>query len=273
MKNNFIFCNNCGKSGHLFQQCKQPITSIGIITISPKIYNKDENKNDNKFLLIRRKDTLGYVDFIRGKYKLYNINHIVSLINEMTINEKQKLLNNDFDYLWSELWGKDIGIQYRNEESDSKIKFQSLKNGYVHNDEVVNFDTIIKKSTTNWTEPEWGFPKGRRNYQENDIDCAIREWEEESGYSRNQIKIVSNLLPFEEIFIGSNFKSYKHKYFVAIFVDDINNIDHKYQDSEISKVAWTDYKDSINIFRDYNLEKKHVLNKVYKVINDYRLYY
>ena len=39
-------------------------------------------------------------------------------------------------------------------------------------------------------KPEWGFPKGRRNYQENDIDCATREWEEETGYSRNQIKMV-----------------------------------------------------------------------------------
>ena len=29
---------------------------------------------------------------------------------------------------------------------------------------------------------------------------------------------------------------------------------------------------SIKIFRDYNLEKKQVLKKVYKVLNDYRLY-
>ena len=27
-----IFCNNCGKIGHLFHQCKIPITSIGVIT-------------------------------------------------------------------------------------------------------------------------------------------------------------------------------------------------------------------------------------------------
>ena len=33
------FCNNCGKLGHLFHQCKNPITSIGII-----IYNNDDIK-------------------------------------------------------------------------------------------------------------------------------------------------------------------------------------------------------------------------------------
>ena len=269
MKNNFIFCNNCGKSGHLFQQCKQPITSIGIITIYPKRYNNEENK----YLLIRRKDTLGYVDFIRGKYKTSNICHIVSLINEMTINEKQNLLTHEFDYLWNNLWGDEIGIQYRNEESDSRDKFNMLKNGFKLKDETINLEKIILKSTTNWIEPEYGFPKGRRNYQENDIECAIREWEEETGYTRNQIKIINNLIPFEEIFIGSNFKSYKHKYFVAVFVDKIENVHHSFHNSEISKVVWENFNDSTNIFRDYNLEKKQVLSKVNKVINDYRLYY
>ena len=31
------FCNNCGKHGHLFHQCKNPITSIGII-----VFNNDQ---------------------------------------------------------------------------------------------------------------------------------------------------------------------------------------------------------------------------------------
>ena len=131
---------------------------------------------------------------------------------------------------------------------------------------------MLSKSTTNWNEAEWGFPKGRRDYQENDIDCAIREWEEETGYNRNQIKLINNLLPYEEIFIGSNLKSYKHKYFVAIFNDDIDNVNHPFQISEISKVQWFSYEDSMKTIRNYNLEKKTVLEKVYKVLNEYRLY-
>ena len=58
--NNINFCNNCGKQGHTYQQCRKPITSIGII-----LY-RINNKN-TEYLLIRRKDSLGYVDFIRGK--------------------------------------------------------------------------------------------------------------------------------------------------------------------------------------------------------------
>ena len=29
--NNINYCNNCGKTGHLFHNCKMPITSLGVI--------------------------------------------------------------------------------------------------------------------------------------------------------------------------------------------------------------------------------------------------
>ena len=84
--------------------------------------------------------------------------------------------------------------------------------------------------------------------------------------------MVNNLVPYEEIFIGSNLKSYKHKYFIAIFNDDIDNINHPYQLSEISKVQWFNYEDAMKTIRNYNLEKKRVLEKVYKIINEYSIY-
>ena len=58
-------CSNCGKNGHLFQQCKYPITSVGIIGFR-KVNEEFE------YLMIRRKDTIGYIEFIRGKYPLNN---------------------------------------------------------------------------------------------------------------------------------------------------------------------------------------------------------
>jgi len=65
MNNIDNYCNNCGKYGHLYHQCKTPITSFGIIVF--------RIKNDiPQYLMIRRKDTLGYIDFMRGKYSAYN---------------------------------------------------------------------------------------------------------------------------------------------------------------------------------------------------------
>ena len=86
----YNFCNNCGKNGHLYHQCKSPITSIGIITFT-KI------DNDIKFLMIRRKDTIGFVDFMRGRYPLNNLKYITDIIAIMTENEKELLKNQDFD--------------------------------------------------------------------------------------------------------------------------------------------------------------------------------
>ena len=82
LKNNYTFCNNCGKNGHLYHQCKLPITSVGVIAFRLSYYNTIE------YLLICRKDTLGYIDFMRGKYNLFNKSQLQNLFDEMTINEK-----------------------------------------------------------------------------------------------------------------------------------------------------------------------------------------
>ena len=54
-------CNNCGKSGHISNLCKLPIVSYGIVA-----FRICDGKPE--YLMIRRKDTFGYIDFIRGKY-------------------------------------------------------------------------------------------------------------------------------------------------------------------------------------------------------------
>ena len=62
----------------------------------------------------------------------------------MTNQEKDNLTTKEFDLLWSNLWGEDIGIQYRGEEKTSKDKFMQLKEGYIFNDNrIVTLDTFI----------------------------------------------------------------------------------------------------------------------------------
>ena len=54
------YCNNCGKQGHLYHQCKLPITSNGIIAF------RKNKTSELEYLMICRKDSLGYIDLIRG---------------------------------------------------------------------------------------------------------------------------------------------------------------------------------------------------------------
>ena len=43
---------------------------------------------------------------------------------------------------------------------------------------------------------------------------------------RKDLKIIQNILPLEEIYTGSNYKSYKHKYYIAYMANDIKPEKH-----------------------------------------------
>jgi 8-oxo-dGTP pyrophosphatase MutT (NUDIX family) len=266
MNKNSNICNNCGKQGHLFHQCKLPITSYGIILFRSSLKGL-------QFLMLRRKDSFGYIDFMRGKYSPYNVEHIQNIINEMSINEKEKILNKSFESLWQEMWGNTTNIQYRSEESASIKKFDLIKSGIFLDNVKITLKDIIEKSNTKWNETEWEFPKGRRNYQEKDLDCAFREFEEETGMAQSKITIIENIIPFEEIFIGTNHKSYKHKYFLAY--SNENNSDftlENFQKSEVSKLEWKTIDECLESIRPYSLEKKQLIININKVLQEYRLY-
>jgi 8-oxo-dGTP pyrophosphatase MutT (NUDIX family) len=263
-KNNI--CNNCGKQGHLFHQCKLPITSYGIILFRTI-------KKGIQYLMIRRKDSFGYIDFIRGKYVPHNIAQMQNIFNEMSIPERCRILEYDFEKLWEMMWcSTNIGTQFKSEEIMSQKKFEALKVGLPigPNNEIVSLETLIRNVTTEWKETEWEFPKGRRNYQEKDLDCAIREFEEETGMLKKDIIIVENVIPFEEIFLGSNHKSYKHKYFLA-YTEKTADILQNYQQTEVSKLDWKILEECLDSIRPYNLEKKQLIININAILQEYRL--
>ena len=266
MSKNTSICNNCGKQGHMFHQCKLPITSYGIITFRESSYGL-------QFLMIRRKDSFGYIDFIRGKYSPYNLMQLITIIDEMSIDEKKRILTLPFDTLWTEMWGE-TNIQYKSEENASKKKFEILKEGVTIEDKLLTLKDIVDMSKTSWRETEWEFPKGRRNQKEKDLDCALREFEEETGIQKNKVIIIENVLPFEEIFIGSNHKSYKHKYFLAFMENSNSETDslNNFQITEVSKLEWKTIDKCLESIRPYNLEKKELITNINKVLQEYRLY-
>jgi len=262
-KNNNIY-NNCGKQGHLFHHCKLPITSYGIILFRSSSVGL-------QFLMIRRKDSYGYIEFIRGKYTNLNLIQIQKMIDQMSLEEKSRLLQYSFNELWKMMWGENNYIQYRSEEGISSKKFDALKHGIFIQGKMYNLEQLIQQSPTAWTETEWEFPKGRRNFQEKDMECALREFEEETGISREFISVIDNLLPFEETYIGSNLKSYKHKYYLA-YIDQVTDIELNFQKTEVSKIEWKTMEECIASIRPYNLEKIQMLKNIHKMLEEYKFY-
>jgi len=63
------------------------------------------------------------------------------------------------------------------------------------------------------TKPKWDIPKGKKEDGESDIDCAIRECEEETGiaFDKNDLKEYSSY-PYKDLnLIGKNLKVYTHR--------------------------------------------------------------
>ena len=263
-----MFCNNCGKNGHVMHACKNPIISNGMIVF------KDGTEGAS-YLMIRRKDTLGFVEFIRGKYPIYNQTYVQRLIDEMTVDEKHRLQTQTFSELWKNVWGDYLNSKYQNEEAVSCDRFNMLKSGIKMNRNSGSYytlNTLISNSSTRWTEPEWGFPKGRRNYQEKDIECALREFSEETGYDETRLIVMQNIIPYEEIFMGSNMKTYKHKYFIAYMpLPDQLPSEAIFQKTEVSKMAWFSYSECIQHMRPYNLEKINILRNLNNALLEYAI--
>ena len=123
-----LFCSNCNKQGHIIKNCIEPITSYGIFCFklddnikelfnkninNIKYYDLDNNYNINisnilkfnkysktiKFLLVKRKHSLNYIDFIRGKYDLNDPN-LLTLFNYMSTIEIEKIKTCNFNFDW-----------------------------------------------------------------------------------------------------------------------------------------------------------------------------
>lgn len=209
------------------------------------------------YLMIRRKNTFGYIDIIKGKYNIDNCILMQNLINVMTKCEKNDILKYNFIELWDRMW------LYPTAYCDD-IKTKFIKN-------INKIKQYIKISNTNWIEQEWEFPKGRKNIKETDIYCAKREFSEETGINYNKLNIIQNIIPYDEIYIGTNFKCYKFKYFLA-YIEDSNINLSNFQKTEVSGIEWLTFKECNKRIREYHYEKKSNLEKINKTIKCLRIF-
>ena len=69
-------------------------------------------------------------------------------------------------------------------------------------------------------------------------------------------------MPLYEFITGSNYKSYKHKYFV-MFMNNKDTIKMDgFQQSEVSKIEWMNIETILTNIRPYNDEKKRLIESL-----------
>ena len=254
-----VTCSNCNQYGHVYSNCIFPITSYGII-----LMHFDIDKKETQYLMIRRKNSFGFIDFVKGKYSLTNVLHIQNSIDQMALFEKKCILKNmdHFENIWMELYTKTTNFKLSREYLNASRKFEQLKQG-IPIDNRGNKMTLLsffELSNSAYQETEWEFPKGRKLTKELDMDCAKREFEEETGYPLVHIDVITNMLPVNEIFMGSNYRHYKHTYFLATTQNKLNY--KNFQVSEVSSIEWKSLDNCLESIRDYHFEKRKLIQHV-----------
>ncbi|AAV50644.1 putative diphosphoinositol polyphosphate phosphohydrolase [Acanthamoeba castellanii mimivirus] len=343
-------CSNCGRSGHEFRNCIEPITSYGIINVCisdeynesmiikdkfctkkntyyrvssrkhPEIscfisnhirvrdhenmykldnemipYRSNEDihkfcyyKNRILFMMVSRRFSLGFIEFIRGKYDVSDTKSIINLFQHMYEHEIKFINKNRYKYdnilyhfLNRNNEPKKIVLnriyegKYSNEYCEAKIKFNMLLNSSneENNNIPVYLEFYIKHIKPKWKSPEWGFPKGRRDKRsEENMVCACREFEEETGYKKSDYSVLNKIEPIEEKLTGTNGVNYKHIYYLAINNCDINSDLTDYDTYEIGEIKWFTYDEAMARIRPYHIEKKRILTRVYLFILNYLIH-
>lgn len=251
-RKNYLYCLNCNKKGHNCKNCRFPTNSYGCV------FFKEFDDKKLRFLMIQRKYTPVYIELLRAKYydnwsssddkkSIINHKYLSLLISDLPSTERYYLTKYDFDYLWQNLWrwvGTDEQMQSIYEEYDNcKNKFKLLTKGFEDQQHgFLSFSSLFDKYPATRTEPDWEFPKGRRDEGESDQQCAIRECKEETTLESSDYKLYLHVKPFQEKFMGINQIKYCNSYYLAEVTNNDKLIyydpSHTEQNKEIRKIGW-----------------------------------
>jgi 8-oxo-dGTP pyrophosphatase MutT (NUDIX family) len=213
------------------QNGKKHVVSYGVLCC-----RKNPRTQRIEALMVSKRYTYEYCEFISGKPftigKKIPIAKLTYMLNRMTLDEKLDIISFNFDQMWYRicLSATKTSLYYH-----AKNKFEQI----FLVDRGAWLASLILKS--NHAGVIWEIPKGRKNTQESGINCAVREFYEETNIEKKQYNILPNIYrsyTFEDAGV-----IYTFMYYIAITHRDITpkiNIKNRHQVAEISNVKWMD---------------------------------
>lgn len=281
-------CTNCNNIGHIKRNCDKPIVSYGMVCYREVLNN---GTNELQYLIVQRLHTYEFIQFIGGNYRVDSRETLQRLFKGMTPEEKNAIICTDFETLWSKVF-----IRKDGKYNLAKSKYEQLCTGVssttsnanttitvslTKKKTVCTLYELIDKNVSMCKDTSWGFPKGGRESKETSVECAIREFCEETNYTFTDIDMTTDKCICEQ-FEGTDGKVYRYIYFISKFISNYDPyVDpfNQHQQYEIKDVKWvtsksvSDILDSrkcniINTVTDYinNTETVNTVNEVTKVI-------
>jgi 8-oxo-dGTP pyrophosphatase MutT (NUDIX family) len=210
-------------------------TSYGIVCYT---YEKDTIK----FLMTLRRDTFCYECIIRG---IYQDSELEDYVSHITKEERERILNFSFDMLWKDLWVSPRRRLYRIEYKKAHDKFKQYKEKIM---------TLVE-NMTEYDNVLWEFPKGKMFSEENPVQCALREFEEETNISKQNIQFIKQAGLFKDAFTGNDQREYHSVYYLGFIPNgtDIaftyhtcpHKMRNKYVSDEVMSIEWLSYEEAL----------------------------
>lgn len=246
-------------------------TSFGIALM------RISNTGEPEVLVVNKRCTYAFLMFIFGKYNECEIarrfakrradesasgkisdDNIIELFNKMTLDEKLVIMTHDYLRMWYHF--------YLTERTDAhyykhRAKFEQT----FMQDGGRRLNDLLRKSKINGAEI-WEIPKGRRDdAKETDLNCAIREFREETRIEKNKYKLHSDKT-LQVTFISDNVK-YVYKYYVAFATAEINthvHVSNATTLSEIKEIRWMTLDDLRRV--DIGKRIETIVGPVFRVL-------
>ncbi len=283
-------CGNCGKAYHTRQRCREPITSCGIICIKIRdpglrelfrknfsditenatcldirSFNTTQYKNIGKickysqeieFLMVQRRQSYSFIEIMRGNYDPSNAGMMLTMFKDMSRDEIDLIIGSGGDY--SAFMGLEcthIGSPVSAPLLATRVKFTRL------------VELLQGYDPTDNPDLEWGFPKGRREHNESNIKCGVREFCEETSYEPDQILTLKHTRDIREVFRGSDNMLYQFIYHLSLLTDmEYDPVINDMNRNEIRSVSWMTLHDIDQLMRNHHHEKKKILVEIYKFV-------
>lgn len=177
---------------------KHEKVSYGIILFDVKL---------DAAMLVKSRYSYEYVDFVHGRY-VQNVSHLFQC---MSIEELNDIYSLNFDRMWDRIW---LGNGSPKLRARKKMKFIHTWLG----DGGAYLQSILYRNTSLYHGARWNYPKGRQqSCHELGVDCAIREFNEETGITRDKYRIIPGF-KYVFSFVKTGVK-YIYIYFGAIARD------------------------------------------------------
>lgn len=191
-------------------------------------------------LMVRKRYSYAFIEFVYGRYSRKVLRSVITLIEEMSIEERLDVYSLNFDLMWFRVWldrRAEPGLRPCYEKKQARFARTWMRDDG-------RFLRALLEQAQGRGRSGWELPRGHAAPGEDALACAQRECEEETGVSSKRYRIIPNAT-FSSLYVHRGvFHCVYHAAVAKVFPDPGQTISVRrwWQVAEVSEVRWMDLR-------------------------------